>query len=131
MCRKHYPKETLLIILLGWLVGPPDSLALAHVKLSLQNSAGRIMRSDDVCQEQHNKIRLARVLASEIRLFKTFVKISKEASFARRPFLGGGPRLALPPLTEIRGAAPACHGKRQNTPLIMVSTQAMGMCKID
>ena len=81
--------------------------ALGHIKLSLRNSAGRhITRSDGVFQEQHNKIRLAGVIASEIHLFKTFDKISKRGPFARRPLPGGGPHLVLPPLSNIRGAAP-------------------------
>ena len=50
-----------------------------------------ITRSDGVCQDQHNKIRLAGVLASEIRLFKTFDKISKRGPFCQEAPSGWRP----------------------------------------
>ena len=51
-----------------------------------------IVQSDGGCQNYRNKLRLAEVVSSEIRFFKTFNKISKkEASPIRRPPSGWRP----------------------------------------
>ena len=94
--QKNYPRKIRLPILSGWLAASINflhCLVMGHVKVSPQNSAGHQALCDRTAGvNNRNKLHLAGVESSEIRLFKTFNKISKkEASLVRKPPSGWGP----------------------------------------